>query len=495
MSFAGLDVRLAAPGEVSWFNALLAAHHYLGPRGSARLLRYVASLGGQPVVLATFGAAVRRCRPREEFLGWDDEQRAGRLGAVAGNQRLCVLPAGRRPNLASAALAGMLRRLPADHLAAFGQRLAAVETFTDPEHGPGTVYAAAGFTGIGLTAGYSRARGRSDYVLHGAPKQYWLRGLGTTATAGLPGLLAGAFDSPQLMKGRRGINLNALDLGGSGGRDDGSRSLLEHLRGVTDHRAARGIRHPLAAILVVIAVAKLCGADSLYAIGQFAATMPQQALARCGLRVSPRTGRDRPPSPKTIKRAVNSIDAHQADAALCAWLRQESAAGRLTVRQHAVDGKTIKGARDTAGNASHLLAACDLTDGTIAAQLDVNAKHNEITCFADLLASLATSTGQQDGPGDDPGGAGDEDGEDAPITLITAGALHTQTAHVETMNKAGLIDHEPKGRPMALAAKHPWVPGEKPSLSLNSRDSAAPRRTASERRSTRTRPIRPGPSA
>jgi len=401
VSFAGLDVRLAAPGEVSWFNALLAAHHYLGPRGSARLLRYVASLGGQPVVLATFGAAVRRCRPREEFLGWDDEQRAGRLGAVAGNQRLCVLPAGRRPNLASAALAGMLRRLPADHLAAFGQRLAAVETFTDPEHGPGTVYAAAGFTGIGLTAGYSRARGRSDYVFHGAPKQYWLRGLGTTATAGLPGLLAGAFDSPQLMKGRRG----------------------------------------------------------------------------------------------TIKRAVNSIDAHQADAALCAWLRQESAAGRLTVRQHAVDGKTIKGARDTAGNASHLLAACDLTDGTIAAQLDVNAKHNEITCFADLLASLATSTGQQDGPGDDPGGAGDEDGEDAPITLITAGALHTQTAHVETMNKAGLIDHEPKGRPMALAAKHPWVPGEKPSLSLNSRDSAAPRRTASERRSTRTRPIRPGPSA
>ena len=70
----------------------------------------------------------------------------------------CVLPGGRRPNLASAALAGMLRRLPADHLAAFGQPLVAVETFTDPGRGPGTVYAAAGFTRIGLTAGYSRAR-------------------------------------------------------------------------------------------------------------------------------------------------------------------------------------------------------------------------------------------------------------------------------------------------------------------------------------------------
>jgi hypothetical protein len=55
--------------------------------------------------LATFGSAAWKCRPREEFPGWDDEQRAARLGAVAGNQRLCVLPAGRRHNLASAALA------------------------------------------------------------------------------------------------------------------------------------------------------------------------------------------------------------------------------------------------------------------------------------------------------------------------------------------------------------------------------------------------------
>jgi hypothetical protein len=445
VSFAGLEVRLAAAGEVSWFNALLAAHHHLGPRGSARLLRYLAVLDGQPAVLATFGAAVRRCRPREEFVGWDDEQRAARLPAVAGNQRLCVLPGGRRPSLASAALAGMLRRLPADHLAAYGQPLVAVETFTDPARGPGTVYAAAGFTPLGLTAGYSRARGRSDYVFHGAAKQYWLRGLGGTAATAVPGLLSSAFDSPLITPGRKGRpNLNTLAIGG--GRDDGSRSLLEHLAEVSDHRKARGIRHPLAAILVVIAVAKLCGADSLHAIGQFAATMPQQALARCGCRRSPRTGRYRPPGLKTIKRAVRAIDAGQADAAVCAWLRQESAAGRLTVRHYAIDGKTIKGARDAAGHAPHLLAAYDLTDGSVAAQLDVEAKHNEITYFADLLASLPATTSREDE--DDPGGGGGDDDDDdeeeeeeeeeEPITLVTADALHTQTAHVEAMNKAGI---------------------------------------------------------
>jgi hypothetical protein len=428
MSLAGLEVRLAAPDEVSGFSALLAAHHYLGSRGSGRLLRYIACLDGQPAVLATFGSAAWKCRPREEFLGWDDEQRAARLGAVAGNQRLCVLPAGRRHNLASAALAAMLRRLPADHLAAFGQQLAAAETFTDPARGTGAVYAAAGFTPVGLTAGYGRARGRSDYVFHGAPKQSWLRGLGT-ATADLPGLLAGAFDSP-LITPRRSkgqIDMNTVNIDGSGGA--GGRSLLEHLRAVTDHRKARGKRHPLEGILVVIAVAKLCGANSVYAVGQFAATMPQQALARCGLRRNQRTGRYHPPSLKTIKRAIRHVDAHQADAAVCAWLRQETAAGRASLRHLAIDGKAVRGAKDAAGKAPHLLAAYDLTDGTVAAQLDVDAKHNEITYFADLLACLDLPASADDAAADD---------DENPVTLITADSLHTQVGHVKAMNAAGL---------------------------------------------------------
>ncbi len=438
---------------MSGFNALLAAHHYLGPRGSARLLRYVALLDGQPAVLATFGAAVRRCRPREQLLGWDDEQRAARLRAVAGNQRLCVLPAGRVPNLASAALAGMLRRLPGDHLAACGQPLVAAETFTDPARGPGTVYAAAGFTPAGLTAGYSRSRGRSDYVFHGAPKQYWLRGLGKVAAADLPGLLSAAFDSPLITspggKGRTDVNKTNID----GRAGDGSRGLLEHLRDVTDHRKARGKRHPLEAILVVIAVARLCGADSVHAVGQHAATMPQQALARCGLRRNPRTGRYHPPSLKTIKRAIRDTDAHAADAALCAWLRQEAAAGRVRVRHLAAGGKTVRGARDKAGHAPHLLAARDVTGGTVAAQLDVAARHNEITYFAGLLACLsdpAPAGAGHDSDSDDEDTCRGETGSDAGskgcITLITADALCRRVDYAEVRSGdaagSGVTDRE-----------------------------------------------------
>ncbi len=81
------------------------------------------------------------------------------------------------------------------------------------------------------------------------------------------------------------------------------------------------------------------------------------------------------------------------------------------------------------------MSAYDVTGGTVAAQLDVDAKHNEITYFADLLACLSDPA-LGTGGGEAASGDGDDRGEDT--TLITADALHTQTGHVEAMNKAGL---------------------------------------------------------
>ena len=216
----------------------------------------------------------------------------------------------------------MLRRLPADCLAAFGVRLMLAESFTDPASHAGTVYAACNFTAIGQTAGYGRSRGPARYVHHGRPKTCWLYEL---APGGLAALPAG-FDSPALT-GRRAPDFNALDV-------DGEHGLLGYLGKVADHRKPKGVRHGLAAILAVIVVARLSGADSVYAAAQFAATMPQQALRRCGIRYNARLGRYVPPSPKTIKRAVRAVDARAADEQMCAWLRAEAAAGRLNMAAH-----------------------------------------------------------------------------------------------------------------------------------------------------------------
>ena len=79
-------------------------------------MRYVAADGdGTWLALVGFGSAAFSCRPRDAFVGWGDEQRLRRLRYVVANQRCCVLPAGRRPNLASAVLARTLRRLSGDY--------------------------------------------------------------------------------------------------------------------------------------------------------------------------------------------------------------------------------------------------------------------------------------------------------------------------------------------------------------------------------------------
>ncbi len=171
----------------------------------------------------------------------------------------------------------------------------------------------------------------------------------------------------------------------------GQHGLLACLGKVADHRKAKGIRHDLAAILAVIVVARLSGANSAYAAVQFAATMPPEALRRCGIRYNPRLGKYVPPSPKTIKRAVRAVDARAADEQMCAWLRAEAAAGRLNWRHIAIDGKTVRGAVQPDGTRPHLLAGYNVTAGTVLGQDSVHAKTNEITCFVPLLHAILGS--------------------------------------------------------------------------------------------------------
>lgn len=451
-------MRLIRPDETAWYNALMAEHHSLGAAASGRVLRYVAEAGGVPLVLGTFGSAAWRLPARDAHVGWSDEQRAERLERLCCNQRLCVLPAAAgTAQAASRSLAAMIRVLPADYLAAFGVRLAAAESFTDPSTHAGTVYKASGFSAAGHTAGYSRSRGTSHYVRNGQPKTYWIREL---APGALKALKAG-FDTRPLT-GRTTPDFNELRMGAGAG------SLLSYLAGVGDHRKANGIRHDLAAILVVVVVARLSGANSVHACGQFASKMPQEALRRCGIRCNERLRRYVPPSPKTIKRAVRAADAQAADEQMCAWLRAENAAGRLKWRHIAIDGKSVRGAIQPDGTRPHLLSAYDVTTGTVLGQDSIHAKTNEITCFVPLINAIldspraAAAAGDGDGDGREGGGSGPEGAAEAEdqVIVVTADAMHTQTGHVTAMNAAGIKwmlnfkDNQPGM--YALADAHPW---------------------------------------
>jgi predicted transposase YbfD/YdcC len=172
--------------------------------------------------------------------------------------------------------------------------------------------------------------------------------------------------------------------------------LLELLAQVADPRKPRGIRHGLTGVLAVALSAVITGAQSFVAIAEWAADASPGALARLGV-----TGT--PPSESTIRRCLQRLAPDQLDHLIGAWmwLRTSTIGGRRVI---AFDGKTLRGARDAAGNLVHLLAGLCQHTGAVLAQLAVGAKTNEIPMLTKLLDTIPDIAG----------------------AVITADALHCQ---------------------------------------------------------------------
>ncbi|MGH8897652.1 MAG: ISAs1 family transposase [Egibacteraceae bacterium] len=419
----GLVVRPVRRDEVDRFNTELDERHWLGHRIVGETMRYVATWGDQWVALVGFGSAALACAPRDRWIGWSKQQQFARLRCIVNNQRFCVLPQGRQPNLASAVLARTLRRVSADYQASYGHPVLVVETFTDPARHQGSCYAAAGFTALGMTLGYRRNAGA--YIHHGNPKLVWARPLRRGALV----ILAALFDHPILSPHQRRpvIDLNALEL-------DGPKGLLATLAQLPDARKRRGIRHRQASVLAIAAAAVLAGARSYTAIGEYAAELSQDVLARLEARRHPVTGRYTAPDESTLRRALQRVDPDALDAAIGGWLADQAAAGHVNgeALAVAVDGKSLRGAVQADGRPVHLFAAMIHNQGVVVAQREVGHKTNEITEFRPLLADL-----------------------DLAGAVVTADALHTQRDHatflVEEKN-ADYVFTVKDNQPKTLAA-------------------------------------------
>jgi hypothetical protein len=421
-----VTVRPVAFGETGRFNGLLDDHHWLGHRLTGQVLRYVAELDGEWVAVLGFGSAALSCAARDAFVGWTREQQYQRLIHVANNQRFCVLPAGRAPNLASAVLARALRRLSGDYLAVYGHRVLAVETFTDPARHTGGCYAAANFIPVGDTLGFGRTAGTWRH--HGNIKRVWLRPLHRRAAQ----ILSAPLDHPLLARTEVPvIDLNALAF--SGGRA----SLLEALSAVSDPRARRGIRHRIASTLAMVAAAGLSGCGrSFRSAGDFVAGLPQEALARLGARYHPARRRYIPPDEATIRRHVKMIDADQADAVVGAWLLAQVRAGRLAAGQAAaltmvaLDGKVLKGAWEELPDVKvKLFSALVHGEGVIIGQRKVPDDTTEVTQVLPLIDDIAAARAAGHGAGN---GESDLAG-----VVVTADALHVHRDNLRQLTERG----------------------------------------------------------
>jgi predicted transposase YbfD/YdcC len=175
-----------------------------------------------------------------------------------------------------------------------------------------------------------------------------------------------------------------------------SQYLLDLLAQVPDPRKRRGRRHPLAGLLAVGIAAVIAGSRSFAAIGQWAADAGPEVLAVMGAARGPA-------EESTFRRAFALVSADVLDRVLGAWLwtRAAQAGGRLVI---AIDGKTVRGAKNKDGKAPHLVAALAHGIGTVPGQVAVDAKNNEIPAVRELLKAFADLAG----------------------TVLTIDAMHTQ---------------------------------------------------------------------
>ena len=150
---------------------------------------------------------------------------------------------------------------------------------------------------------------------------------------------------------------------------NGAGDLLTALRAVPDPRPGGARRHPTAFVLGVLVVSFACaGFASFAGAAQWAAAADQELLLALGAVPDPLTGQVTPPSEATIRRIGCRVDREAFEAVAAAWTAGllDPAGPQADRRAVAIDGKTVRGARQGDRPAPHLLAAC--TQATEAAR-------------------------------------------------------------------------------------------------------------------------------
>ena len=136
------------------WNEYIERYHYLGysPLPGAQL-RYFITAEEQIVALTGFGAAAWQTAPRDQFIGWNHDQRKKNLYLIVNNARFLILPWIQSKNLASKILSLTIRRLPDDWEQRYNIRPVLLESFVQKNRFAGTCYKAANWIKVGETKG------------------------------------------------------------------------------------------------------------------------------------------------------------------------------------------------------------------------------------------------------------------------------------------------------------------------------------------------------
>lgn len=327
--------------------AALGREHGLGAGREAgdRLCQLVLEDGKLAAVLV-WCAAAWHLQARDETIGWDAVTRSKRLKLVIQLRRFLVLGERRRPNLASQCLGAGLRKVVGQWESQHGYRPLLAESFSDPESHAGTVYKVTNWTQAGATQGYSQDH-TDFYVPNGRPKKLWLKELAPKAYA-----LMCARELPEACQAAEGD--------GGGARSplkvSQLKSLREAFRQVPDPRSATSRRHPLPAMLGLIALGLLMGARDVLDIWRKVACLSQSQREALGLCVrNKQSGRLTMPGYDALNDLLGAVDPQAYARRLTAFLQTHAG---LLPRSLALDGKSVGN-----GRCGMIITLCRHEDG------------------------------------------------------------------------------------------------------------------------------------
>jgi hypothetical protein len=149
-----LQLHLVTSKDSRLWNEYIERYHYLGyTQLPGAQLRYFIKMNNHVLALLGFGASAWQVAPRDNFIGWDHEQRCRGLPLIVNNARFLILPWVKSKNLASKILAMIARQLPVDWLHRYNIQPVLMETFVESKRFTGTCYRAANWIHVGQTKG------------------------------------------------------------------------------------------------------------------------------------------------------------------------------------------------------------------------------------------------------------------------------------------------------------------------------------------------------
>lgn len=368
-----LEIRLIRKDEQGCYERLIDGQHYLK---SAQLvgeqLRYVVEYDGEWLALLSWNAGCFHLADRDEWIGWSDAQRRIRLPFVANNSRFLILDGKGCPNLASRAMKLCLQRLGSDWNEIYGHGILVAESFVDPQLFRGTAYKASGWTLLGTTKGYARAR-REYYTEHNRPKQLYARALRPDALD-----LLRAEQMPA--EWRRGelepkvrCRTKAAELG----------SIRDIFEGIEDYRTGANWSYTVSGLLTLVFCASLAGmASGQRDLAEYAQDLSQGQLRALGFRRNRRTGKIPAPSETTFFRLLRNIPPEKLQEKLLCCL--DHLLGPAAPRLIIIDGKELRSSQGL-----QLVGAFCGETGRFLGARAVGEKSNEIPAARELLKECA----------------------------------------------------------------------------------------------------------